>query len=121
VPLGIETLADTPGTGAAVERGRRYRVRLRLWLNKGQPIALVQPGAEAPHQVIDADGALNTTIEMHRGRTIPGFSYGMDGMRVGGVRKIRIPPNLAYGDRGIPGVVPANAVLIAQIEVIEPA
>lgn len=74
MPLGIETLDDTPGTGAPVERGRRYRVRLRLWLNKGEPLALVQPGAEAAHQIIEADGAVITTIDVHRGRTIPGSS-----------------------------------------------
>lgn len=40
-------------------------------------------------------------------------------MRVGGTRRLEIAPHLAYGDRGVPGTIPAGAVLIAEITVLE--
>jgi hypothetical protein len=119
--VGVEVLEEQAGTGAVVERKKRYRVRLRMWLNKGDPISLASPSGLAASDVVEEDGALLTTVEMHRGRTVPGFFYGIEGMRIGGTRKVRIPPNLAYGDRGIPDRIPPNAVLIAELTVLAEA
>jgi FKBP-type peptidyl-prolyl cis-trans isomerase len=48
---------------------------------------------------------------------ISGLFYGVEGMRVGGTRRLEIAPHLAYGDRGVPGIIPANAVLTAEITI----
>jgi FKBP-type peptidyl-prolyl cis-trans isomerase len=40
-------------------------------------------------------------------------------MRVGGMRRLEIAPHLAYGDRGVPGVIPSNAVLTAEIAILK--
>ncbi len=50
---------------------------------------------------------------------IPGMTEGVSTMRTGGDRRIRIPPDLAYGTREIPGAIPANSTLIFEIELIE--
>lgn len=51
------------------------------------------------------------------GQVVPGFDEGVQGMRVGGIRRIIIPPELGYGNRGS-GPVPPNAIMIFRIEVL---
>lgn len=58
------------------------------------------------------------TFTLGDGRVIAGWDMGVVGMKVGGRRMLTIPPALAYGDRGVNGVIPANSTLIFEIELI---
>jgi FKBP-type peptidyl-prolyl cis-trans isomerase len=49
---------------------------------------------------------------------IPGLEYGVEGMRVGGKRRLRVGPHLGYREEGVPGVVPANAVLEFHVTLV---
>jgi FKBP-type peptidyl-prolyl cis-trans isomerase len=66
----------------------------------------------------DGNATLITEVRVNRGSLINGLFYGIDGMRVGGTRRLEIAPHLAYGERGIPGVIPAGAVLTAEITIL---
>lgn len=59
------------------------------------------------------------TIDLGRRETIAGLRYGIEGMRVGGRRRITVGPHLAYGSAGVPGVIPPDAVLIFEVELLE--
>lgn len=58
------------------------------------------------------------TFRLGAGRVIAGWEQGVEGMRVGGRRTLRIPPRLGYGRRGSPPVIPPNATLVFDIELL---
>ena len=116
---GLMLLVDMPGTGELVRRQHVYRIRLRLWLSTREPVRWADPWGPAGIARLEHDGTtLVTEVRIDRGSLINGLFYGVDGMRVGGTRRLEIAPHLAYGDRGVPGVIPPNAGLTAEVTIL---
>jgi len=58
------------------------------------------------------------SFPLGQGRVIRGWDFGVAGMKVGGVRKLTIPPDEGYGSRGAGGVIPPNATLLFEVELL---
>jgi uncharacterized protein len=117
---GLTLLADMPGEGEPVRRQHNYRIRLRLWLNKGQAVRWQTAwGPVGIAKLHDNGETLTTEVRIDRRSIVNGLFYGVEGMRVGGTRRLEIAPHLAYGDQGVAGVIPAGAVLTAEITILE--
>ena len=94
------------GTGALAGRESRVVVNLRIFLHRGQEVT-VDPCNP------------RTVIDLGKRECIAGVRYGIVGMWVGGRRELVISPYLAYGDTGVPGLIPPKAVLRCEVELLE--
>ena len=112
---GVELLDDVPGPGEAVQRHRVYDVRLRIWLSRGEPVRWKEPYKDR----LEDDGTtLFTALRVDREQMVTGLFYGVEGMKVGGTRRIRVAPHLAYRETGVPGVIPPNALLTIEVAIL---
>lgn len=119
---GLVLLEDVPGTGEPVRRRQRYRIRLKVWLHHGEPVRWSSPsGPVGIAKLEDGGTTLVTETRVHRADLINGIFYGIDGMHVGGMRRLEIAPHLAYGERGVPGVIPPHALLKAEVTIVASA
>lgn len=103
--LIIEDL--TVGDGATAKAGQSVTVHYTGWLTNGSKFDSSKDRND-PFQFVLAGGMV-----------IPGWDEGVQGMQVGGVRKLTIPPNLGYGARGAGGVIPPNATLVFEVELLK--
>jgi len=94
------------GTGAEAKNGSHVTVHYTGWLTSGKKF----------DSSVDAGKPFEFTTG--RGDVIKGWEEGVAGMKVGGKRQLRIPPELGYGASGYPGVIPANATLIFDIQLL---
>jgi FKBP-type peptidyl-prolyl cis-trans isomerase len=97
------------GTGTAASNGRLVTVSYTGWLF--DPARTEQKGTQ-----FDSRSAFSFTLGS--GQVIRGWDQGVVGMRVGGQRRLTIPPELGYGASGSPPVIPANASLVFDIELL---
>lgn len=119
---GLLLLDDIPGDGEPVRRQHVYGMRLRLWLHRGDPVRWTAAWGPVGTARLEDEGAtLVTEVRIDRHQLANGLFYGVDGMRVGGTRWLEIAPRLAYGERGVPGVIPPHAMLTAEITIVERA
>jgi len=117
---GLTLLADAAGTGEPVRRQQRYLIRLRMWLHKGEAVRWqAASGPVGIARLEDNGETLITEVRIDRHSLVNGLFYGVEGMQVGGTRRLEIAPHLAYGERGVPGSIPANALLVAEITILE--
>lgn len=102
--LIIEDL--TVGEGEEAKAGQYARVHYTGWLTNGTKFDSSK----------DRDEPFE--FPLGRGRVIKGWDQGVQGMKVGGVRKLTIPPELGYGAYGAGGVIPPNATLVFEVELL---
>lgn len=103
--LEIEDLVEGEGTEA--QRGDEVTVHYTGWLLDGTKFDS------------SLDRGQPFRFQLGARRVIAGWEQGVSGMREGGKRKLTIPPELAYGSRGAGGVIPPNATLIFEVELLD--
>ncbi len=102
--LIIEDL--TVGDGATATAGQSVLVHYTGWLTDGTKFDS------------SVDRGEPFEFNLGRGQVIPGWDQGVAGMQIGGKRKLTIPPELGYGSRGAGGVIPPNATLVFDVELL---
>jgi FKBP-type peptidyl-prolyl cis-trans isomerase len=95
------------GTGAEATPGRRVKVHYTGTFMDGSKFDSSRDRNE-PYEFVLGTRAV-----------IPGWDVGLKGMRVGGIRHLTVPPDMAYGSQGMPGAIPPNAALKFDIELLD--
>ncbi len=105
-PSGLEYEDITLGSGETAQAGQFVTVHYTGWLTDGSKFDSSKDRND-PFQ-----------FELGGGQVIRGWDEGVQGMQVGGVRKLTIPASLGYGARGAGGVIPPNATLVFEVELL---
>ena len=103
---GLEIQDLKTGEGAEARSGSTVDVHYTGWLEDGTPFDTSR------------DRGKPFSFRLGAGMVIRGWDEGVAGMKVGGLRKLRIPSALAYGKRGAAGVIPPDATLIFEVELV---
>ncbi len=101
----VEIEEQLVGTGAEARAGLKVEVHYTGRLLDGK-------------QFDSSRGGSPFSFKLGAGQVIKGWDQGVAGMKVGGKRKLTIPPELGYGMRGFPGVIPPQATLIFDVELL---
>ena len=103
---GLEYEDLVVGTGAAAAAGQTATVHYTGWLTNGKKFDSSKDHGDP------------FSFPLGAGRVIKGWDEGVAGMKVGGKRKLTIPPQLGYGARGAGGAIPPNATLVFEVELL---
>ena len=105
-PTGLTIEDVVIGDGVAAAAGQKVKVHYTGWLTNGTKF--------------DSSKDRNDpfVFPLGAGSVIKGWDEGVQGMKVGGKRKLTIPPALGYGARGAGGVIPPNATLVFEVELL---
>ncbi len=103
---GLKFEDTTVGDGAPASKGQTVSVHYTGWLENGTKFDSSK----------DRDEPFE--FKLGAGQVIRGWDEGVAGMKVGGVRRLTIPPQLAYGDRGAGGVIPPKATLVFEVQLL---
>lgn len=107
-PSGLRYVDEVVGTGAEAQPGQQVSVHYTGMLESGTKFdSSLDPGKQPLSFTLGSPGM------------IPGFDEGVRGMKVGGKRRLIIPPQLGYGPAGRPPSIPGNATLIFEIELLK--
>ena len=109
----LETTDLVVGTGAEATAGSRVTVHYTGWLH--DPSAPESKGGKFDSS---RDSGQPFSFALGAKQVIAGWDQGVQGMKVGGQRRLVIPPALAYGDRGAGGVIPPGAALVFDVELL---
>lgn len=104
---GLKYFDLKAGTGASPTTGQTVVVQYTGWL---------QDGTQFDSSI---DSGTPFTFQLGTGNVIPGWDEGVATMKIGGKRQLLVPPALAYGETGAGGVIPPNATLIFEVELLE--
>jgi peptidylprolyl isomerase len=109
-PSGLKYRDEKVGTGAVAQKGKKVSVHYTGWLD--------QSGARGSKFDSSRDRGEPFQFSLGAQQVIAGWDEGVAGMQIGGVRTLMIPPNLGYGARGAGNVIPPNASLIFEVELL---
>jgi hypothetical protein len=116
---GITLLMEVEGQGPPTARGDRVLFNMKIWLNRGDEVPLNAIQAQhVPEQMIRSvagEKLVDRIATLGKREVIAGIERSLMDMRAGGYRKVRVSPHLAYREKGLPGLIPENAVLEVEI------
>lgn len=116
---GLKLLEEREGEGRQAGKGDRVVYTTRIFLNQGDEVPLNDIQArQVPKElvrVVDGVTFIDHTILLGQRQAIAGIEHALVGMKAGGYRKVRIGSHLAYRGKGIPDLIPADAVLVVEL------